>query len=91
MKQNTNDALRKWQNNDIIYNRFIEKIAAIEIRSNIRGIRYKVLAIGKMLIVILRHFSFYFAVMICEEVDQKPLDTGQITMSWVDVHPFKWQ
>ena len=38
MKQNTNDALRKWQNNDIIYNRFIEKIAAIEIRSNIRGI-----------------------------------------------------
>ena len=40
MKQNTNDALRKWQNNDIIYNRFIEKIAAIEIRSNIRGLKF---------------------------------------------------
>ena len=50
----------------------------------------KVLAIGKMLIVILRHFSFYFSVMICEEVDQKLLATGQITMFWVDAHPFKW-
>ena len=24
--ENTNDALRKWQNNDSIYNRFIEKV-----------------------------------------------------------------
>ena len=32
MKQNTNDSLRKWQNNDIIYNRVIEKSAAIQIR-----------------------------------------------------------
>ena len=37
MKQNTNDSLRKWQNNDIIYNRVIEKSAAIQIRQNIRG------------------------------------------------------
>ena len=52
--------------------------------------RFEVLTIGKMSIVILRHFSFYFSVMICEEVDQKLLATGQITMFWVDAHPFKW-
>ena len=28
--------------------------------------------------------------MICGEVDQKLLATGQITMFWVDEHPFKW-
>ena len=31
-EENTNDALRKWQNDNIICNRFIEKNATIQIR-----------------------------------------------------------